>query len=411
MPRATRSVVCTAFLLALALCWGEAAWANHYILPCSGNCLNGRWVFTGTLNVARSWHTATLLRDGRVLVAGGRDDTLLASAELYDPATGQWTVTGSMSIPRAMHTATLLADGRVLVAGGSTSNQPPDFGVSATAEIYDPATGTWSPTGSMAARRFWYAATLLRDGRVLVAGGANPDNVAGAELYDPGSGSWTTSGKLQIERYGHTMTTLSDGNVLIAGGSNDGDLGSTLAAAELYDPASGSSHAIASPGWGGVLNTATLLATGQVLVAGGNGGGMGGDLVFAAAALFDPATASWTPAASLAARRYSHAATRLLNGSILITGGSDQRSNYPTLQYLTLGSTELYDPAKAVWAHTPNLNLPRSDHTSTLLADGTVLVVGGVGAGGSCELYVRGLIPFALDGRDRNRRLMLEAVP
>jgi N-acetylneuraminic acid mutarotase len=412
MLRAMPSFVCTAFLLALSLCAGEAARANHYILPCSGTCINGRWIFTGDLNVGRSQHTATLLQDGRVLVVGGRGTPgALDSAELYDPATGRWTVTGRMSMPRVMHTATLLADGKVLVAGGISDAGPPDFGVTATAELYDPVTGTWSPTGSMRAARFWYAATRLQDGRVLVAGGADPENVGTAELYDARSGTWSPAGKLQIARYGHAMTTLADGSALIVGGSNDGDLTSTLgAAAELFDPASGNWRTVGNITWGGVMNTATLLATGQVLVAGGNGGGIGGDVVFAATALFNPASGSWIPAGNLAARRYSHTATRLLNGSVLIAGGTDQLSRYP-VQYLTLGSTELFEPQKGAWSRTPDLNVPRSEHTSTLLADGTVLVVGGTGANASCELYVRGLDAFANEGQERGRKHVLEPSP
>jgi hypothetical protein len=134
-------------LVAIAtLVAGTAARANHYILPCDGDCPDPRWVATGSLNGARSGHTATLLQDGRVLIVGGWNEDepgRFDSAEVYDPADGIWRITGRMSVPRSGHTATLLSDGRVLVAGGGSNNPaPPEVG--RTAELYDPATGRWS---------------------------------------------------------------------------------------------------------------------------------------------------------------------------------------------------------------------------------------------------------------------------
>ena len=204
----------------------------------------GSWTATGGMIEARTAHTATLLDDGSVLVTGGGSGLLevgnLSSAERYDPRTGSWTATGDMIQGRTGHTATLLDDGNVLVAGSN------NFGVVDSAELYDPGTGSWIATGTMIEGRGSHSATLLPDGRVLVAGGANHDGdwaVTGtAELYDESSGSWTATGSLGLPRKGHSAWLLSDGRVLVAGG-NAGTKPNVgwdwLATAELYGPVSG----------------------------------------------------------------------------------------------------------------------------------------------------------------------------
>ena len=198
----------------------------------------GGWQPADALNEGRFRHTATPLRDGRVLVAGGSRKQALSSAELYDPATKGWTRTGRLGRSRQAHSATLLADGRVLVAGG--------FGTGGgnalnSAELYDPATGSWSSTGSLNQARDSHTATLLADGRVLVAGGegqgSSHGGLASAEIYDPATGTWTPTGSLGQAREQHTATLLANGRVLVAGGEAPG--GAALASAELYDPASG----------------------------------------------------------------------------------------------------------------------------------------------------------------------------
>jgi hypothetical protein len=167
----------------------------------------------GSLSTARYGHTSTLLSNGKVLVAGGSNGSYLASAELYDPTSGTWAATGSLNTARQMHTATLLSNGKVLVAGGFNG------GTLASAELYDPASGTWAATGSLNTARWIHTATLLSNGKVLVAGGI--DNVgnpfASAELYDPASGTWTATGSLNTGRYDHTATLLPNGKVLVAG--------------------------------------------------------------------------------------------------------------------------------------------------------------------------------------------------
>jgi len=171
-------------------------------------------------------HTATLLSNGKVLVAGGYNGSWLSSAELYDPSTGTWTATGSMNTGRTAHTATLLPNGKVLVAGGWNA-----FASVSHAELYDPAKGTWT-TGMLTTTRYEHTATLLPNGKVLVAGGYRDGSLSGAELYDPANGTWTNTVALTTARNWHTATLLPNGKVLVAGGWSDSSI---LSSVEQYD--------------------------------------------------------------------------------------------------------------------------------------------------------------------------------
>jgi N-acetylneuraminic acid mutarotase len=239
----------------------------------------GSWSLTDPLPIARSRHSATLLEDGRVLVAGGRgsDGNSLASAVLYDPVAGVWTPTGSMLSARDNFSATRLLDGRVLVAGGVDASPQGPF-ILKTAEIYDPRTGSWSATGKMNIARFNHQATLLADGRVLVTGGGTSGThviaTRSAEIYDPDTGAWTATGNMTIPRALHTAARLPDGTVLVAGGltlpiAGPEKIGMPTASAEIYDPASGSWHATASMTTPRRAHRAVSLSNGDVLVAGG----------------------------------------------------------------------------------------------------------------------------------------------
>ncbi len=225
---------------------------------------------TGSMATAREFHTATLLSDGRVLIAGGQNLTadmcgapILASAELYDPATGTFSPTGPMASARESHTETLLTDGRVLIAGGVKGGLWTDL--LASAELYDPSIGTFKPTGSMTTARELHTATLLSDGRVLIAGGwSGASYLASAELYDPATGTFSPTGSMTTARFDHTATLLSDGRVLLAGGQHG-----LFASVELYDPATGTFSAAGSMTTAREYNSATLLSDGRVLIAGG----------------------------------------------------------------------------------------------------------------------------------------------
>jgi N-acetylneuraminic acid mutarotase len=199
----------------------------------------GGWKPAASLASARAFHTATLLGDGRVLVVGGwaDSDELNETAELYDPASGSWSRVAPPALARGLHTATLLLDGRVLVVGGFVSAALQGVVTAAvvttTAEVYDPASGTWSPAGELAFFRSYHTATLLADGRVLVAGGLLLDK---AEIYDPASNTWTAAASLVHRRYQHTATLVPDGTVLVAGGGDGSEVEAGLQSAERYDP-------------------------------------------------------------------------------------------------------------------------------------------------------------------------------
>jgi hypothetical protein len=230
----------------------------------------GRFEPTGDLTTARSGATAVRLKDGSVLVAGGegRGFTFLASAEVYDPKTGSFTPTGSMTVPRSSHTATLLPSGQVLVAGGHQGRHEAIV-IYASAEVYDPATGRFSPTASMIRTRHKHDAAPLGDGRVLIIGGTDARDDQGAynsaEVYDPAAGSFAPAGEMGFQRYKNqgTSVTLLTGQVLAAGGA---------LRAEIYDPAAEAFELVPGDfGDGPLFAAATLLLDGRVLVTGGYG--------------------------------------------------------------------------------------------------------------------------------------------
>jgi hypothetical protein len=220
--------------------------------------------------------TATLLQNGKVLVAGGGP----ATGELYDPSTGTFSLTGAMVTPRSGHTATLLSNGEVLIAGGFDSSG----NYLTSAELYNPATGTFTLTGSMKTSRANFTATLLQNGQVLAAAGQNsnafPPFLTRAELYNPATGKWSSTGSLKVGRYFQTATLLNSGEVLIAGG------GGHLASAELYNPASGTFSLTGSLNTGRTDHSAVLLTNGEAMAVGGYDGSGGNIGYLSSAELF-----------------------------------------------------------------------------------------------------------------------------
>jgi len=299
---------------------GGAGAAAELFDPTSG----GSFAPTGDMvsnHDGRATATALAAPDTRVLVAGGAG---ISEAELYDPATGTFSGTGSMSTARQHHTATLLPNKKILVAGGLDANGA----VLASAELYDVTAGTFTPTtGNMNTARRLHTATLLTNGLVLIAGGVDANNqpLASAELFDPSSGTFTATGDLNTARFFHTAVLLNDPShkVLIVGGTGDNANGMT--SAELYDP---TSHTFAATT--GTLNvarylhTATLLNDGTVLVAGGQ---TVSQIPLASAELFHPSTGTFSFTGSMLTGRIEHTATLLNDGSVLVTGGVDPGGN------------------------------------------------------------------------------------
>lgn len=323
------------------------------------------FTLTGSMVFARTAHTATLLLDGRVLIADGG----VATAELYEPTSQTFTTTGSMTLNQSTRSATLLKNstlpnyGKVLMAGGGDSS----------AELFDPATGMFISTGSTIAAHLGQTATLLQNGQVLIAGG----ETASADLFNPSSGKFTATGSMALSRTAHTATLLTDGRVLIAGGVQDFGpgtvpipLGPGVASAELYDPASGTFAPTGSMSEGRSGHTATLLADGTVLVTGTD----------QTAELFNPRSGNFSIVGELSAPRCTQAtATLRSDGSVLVAGGREC-----VRPAKSLAPAELFAPESAGFIAAGSLITPRDGHTATLLADGAVLITGGTNHQRAC---------------------------
>lgn len=358
----------------------------------------------GSMNQARNRHTATLLPDGRVLLMGGQHGNPQSSAEFYNPTTGRFIFAGSMQVRRESHTATLLANGKVLITGGfGLLNGSGAF--LASAELYDPATGTSALTGSMGSTRYGHTATLLPNGKVLVTGGRHSNaGSSSAELYDPVTGTFTPTGSMREARRDHTATLLPNGNVLITGGWHT--TSNSISGAELYNPITGVFTPIGSMGTARRSHTATLLANGEVLITGGHAGVLPG--LLSSSEIYNPATGLFTPAGSMGAARFFHSATLLPNGHVFIAAGSHGDMNSGSS-----ASGELYDPTTGQFTllgpFQPTkqaLNLARAGHTATLLDSGQVLIAGGFrnGALAKAELYNPITNTFVVTGEMATKR-------
>ena len=286
---------------------------------------NAGFVPSGMMHVARTGHTATLLSNGKALIVGGGD----ATAELFDPASGTFSFTGPPVTGRLGATATLLRDGRVLIAGGLGLTAGPDgfLPLLNSAEVFDPATGTFSSTGAMVKARREQTAIQLEDGRVLVAGGY-VDHIcftASAELFDPKTGMFSSTGFMLSERVGHTVTLLSTGEVLTVGGSNG-------CAPDAAD----------DPPW---------------------------DPLFAEA--YEPNSGSFQATGNMSTTRVHHAAVRLGDGKVLVLGGIPPVQNLH-VQPPDPSYAELYDPAERAFSPIAGLTISHERYTATLMASGII---------------------------------------
>ena len=335
-----------------------AARAFHY--PSASSSKVGS-VSAGTLMLEpRSGHSATLLPDGRVLIAGGmrKNQDFYRSAELFDPATGKFQLTGEMNEGRVGQIAVLLLSGKVLIAGGWVGH-----GGTSSAELYDPSTGRFSVISSMRSRRGRPSATLLANGDVLIAGGEEIDNesLASAEIFHSKNLSFQTTGSMHHARVAHTATLLNDGRVLVVGGY----AGSASASAEIYDPKAGSFTETGNLATARCKHTAGVLPDGRVLIAGGSDNrGWNGNL--SSAEIYDAKTGKFTAASALNDSRFKlpDEAVPLASGKLLVAGGSK--------------TAEIFDPVvgKFVVAE-GQMNDAWHYLTETRLKDGRVLLAGG----------------------------------
>lgn len=370
----------------------------------------GGWQFAAPMNAPRTGHAATLLPDGRVLVTGGESapGTAVPMAEIYDPAGNGWIQAGNLAVTRAGHSAVLLASGSVMLAGGtggtsaSTSSEwfdpatatgvfdrlLPNLRAGATAtwlppgkvlvvgggfnasfdtfaEAFDVATATWSNIDLAAGRRN-HTQTVLRNGRVLLAGGLlSGTPIPYAETVNGTTMTSNAVASMSTPRFMHTATLLPDGATLVTGGYTTG--GVAVASTELYRPGLDTWTPRAPMGVPRAEHAATLLDDGRVLVSGGRGAsGQAQD----SAQIYDPATDSWTALAAPGVGRYAATATLLRNGSVLVAGGLDDAGT-------PLARADVFDPRQNAWRRAPDMAQPRAQYTTTLLPSGQVMVAGG----------------------------------
>lgn len=340
---------------------------------------------TGSMSTPRSKAMSQLLPDGQVLVAGGSkgfdvEDPILASAELYDPNSGTFSSTGSMTYKRTNSAVAELASGKVLFVGGGGS-----FGTALTAEVYDPTSGTFSLTtgNPVHSRDSGSTANRLANGKVLVTGGS-----AEAELYDPASGAnggFSATGSMAGARTDAVGVTLADGRVLIAGGQNYG----ALSSAEIYDPASGTFSSTGGLNVSRFDASAVLLPDGRVLVAGGT---QGGDTQLASAEIYNPESGTFSLTGPMPVGSNANSISLLKDGRVLVAGGFS--SSGPT------ASTSIFDPITKTFSAGPSLGTARGEAVSAVLEDGRVLIAGGWTPGDIYTATAERFVPGAVTCSD-----------
>ena len=357
--------------------------------------LKSVFVATGSMTTGRWFETATKLKDGRVLIVGGMatafNDSVLGSAELYNPATGSTTLVGSLHTPRFGHVAALLNDGRVLIAGGEDANGAPVR----PAEFFNPSTKIFTPAGNTPFTDFEPCnATTLKDGRVLFAGGwsigSHPVNVA--VIYSPGTAFWWNlppQEPMVYEQCTAAAALMPNGKVLIVGGTETTFTGTgPTRAAQFFDPSVNTFSSTGSMAAARIQLRATVLSPTKVLITGGRT-----TLSFpplATTEIYNGATGTFGPGPAMAARRARHTATTLPNGKILIVGGA---VDIPVNPCPADPPAELFDPVTGWITNTARTVLCRTSQLAVLLDNGRVLLIGGGPTVGldqdrTMELYV-----------------------
>lgn len=392
-PSSSLAAALASFLIALQSGGLAASTRRH-------TSTSGGWTLTGSLLTPRVQPMAATLPSGKVLVAGGLDNKnhAIGSAELFDPKTGRWSRTGSMTLARVQSTMTLLRSGKVLVAGGDGPS-----GNTNAAELYDTATGRWKRTAPMGTARANHSATLLADGRVLVAGGVQASggsrNLASAELYDSTTGKWSATGSMSTARESHTAALLLNGQVLVSGGNID-LLNGAEGSSEIFDPTAGKWSTVGRMMTSRALHVSVTLADGSVIVAGGEYGNFVGFNPLAMTDRYDPATGIWSPAGDMQvaqgatphlAGRDFHSATPLADGRVLVAGGFGYITDFT--KTVILDTAEIFDPTSGTWSLTGNMNDARAQHAAVVLKDGRTLVAGGYAFGpplASAEIFAPG---------------------
>ncbi len=317
---------------------------------------------TGSLHASYYGHTTTLLHTGRVL-AVTRSTTGQATAELYNPASGTWEPATAPSSGRYDHNAVMLNSGKVLLVGGYGN-----AGSLATCLLYNPESDNWSATGSLATARRYATATMLNTGKVLVVGGQNVNGgLSSAELYNPATGAWTSAGSLStLRQAGHTATLLPNGNVLLVGGFGTSDY---LSSVQIYNPSTNSWSSGASLAIKRGEHSATLLRNGKVLVIGGYSST---GVFLLTSQLYDPITNTWAAQVAIPAGMTGHSVTPLVDGRLLVAGGA-----IPGNVNQASKAAYIYSPSTGGWSGAANFVREKSSHTATILPNGKILVAGG----------------------------------
>ncbi len=380
---------------------------EEILAAAEGSCDVGDFVRGFNMTRPRFIHRATELQDGRVLLTGGATKIweITNTVDIYDPSDNSITPAAPMTVRRWSHTATALSDGRVLVVGGRTHISP-FFGgeVLATAEIYDPATDTWTQTpGDLNVPRRSHSATLLPDGRVLIVGGGDSASTSSSlpigevEVFDPATGMFTVVGSLLTPRKAHSAVLLNDGTVLIAGGSSGkGNLFPTTSA-EIYDPITNTSTEVGPMNFPHLAQNGAKMRDGRVLLAGSfdNPDHEGSGIITEDSEIYDPISQTFTVVDPMTMPRIDIGGLLLLDGTVLVAGGV-ATGDFPTVFH---SSSEVFDPFENQWHVSGLMSTGRDEFSGLVLDNGRVLISGGFNLDpgptllDTIEIYTPGLVP------------------